>query len=97
VKDAVDRWLRDYLGDGPKPALEVYAAAKAAGVGAEATMRRSKRRVGAKSESGLDTIGYRRQGDGRGLDLPDSWRWYWVLPKAPKKPAKKIPKQGKAP
>lgn len=64
-----DRWLRDFLGAGPKTAAEVLAAARDRDVASEKTIRRSKAKLG--------VVSY-QPGEG-GRHAP----FHWALPKPP--------------
>ena len=64
-----EEFLRDALGDGPRPSTEIEAEAKGAGVSWR-TVRRAQKALGIKP--------YRKAEAGDGLGR--SGRWYWSLP-----------------
>jgi putative DNA primase/helicase len=66
-----EEFLRDFLSGGPRPAVEVEAEAKGAGV-SWATARRAQKSLGIKP--------YRKAESGDGLGKQG--RWYWALPDA---------------
>jgi hypothetical protein len=68
-------FLRDILSGGPRPATEIEAEAKGAGL-AWRTVRRAQKALRIKP--------YRRAETGDGLGK--SGRWYWALPNAPGAP-----------
>ena len=67
-----EEFLRDILRDGPRPAKDVEAEAKEAGI-AWRTVNRAKKTLGIVAE--------RRAESGQGLGR--AGRWYWFLPEAP--------------
>jgi putative DNA primase/helicase len=68
-RSEAEEFLRDLLSGGPRPAAEVEAEAKGAGVSWR-TVRRAQKGLGIKP--------YRRAESGDGLGK--SGRWYWALP-----------------
>jgi putative DNA primase/helicase len=74
-RDEAEDFLRDILATGPRPATEVLAEAKGAGL-AERTVRRALKSVGIKP--------YRKAESGDGLGK--SGRWYWSLPNTAEAP-----------